>query len=80
MLALAEIEASEDPVSGLPMSVVTDPSHAFDFVSKVSTNFAADTLGRDRKAYYDLHDTDKDHPIVRDGHLWSVRLRDPKPE
>lgn len=80
MLALEQIEAETDQTSGLPMSVVTDPKNAFQFVSKVTTNFAADTLARDQKTYYAQQDVDKDHPVIREGHMWSVRLRDPKPE
>jgi hypothetical protein len=57
------------------MDVAMDPANAFKFVSKVETDFAAQTLAADEKAYYELHDKDPQRPINRAGHLWSVRLK-----
>jgi hypothetical protein len=60
---------------GVPMSEAMDPANAFKFVSTVVTDYAAQTLGADQKAYYDQHDKDPKKPINRSGHLWSVRLK-----
>lgn len=64
------------PPHGVPRADAMDPANAFKFVSKVETDFAAQTLKADQDAYYELHDKDPKHPINRSGHLWSVRLQD----
>lgn len=83
MLALAALEAETDPVSGLPMSVVTDPKNQFKFLTKrPTTNWAARTLDADQAEYYRPLDAARAAmnpplpPISRAGHLWRVGLQD----
>lgn len=57
-----------------------DPENEFGFVTPLPTvNYAAHTLQADQNAYYAKYDTDKEHPMNRAGHMWSVHLK-PKPE
>lgn len=79
MLALQLVEKETDPVSGLPMSVVTDPANQFKFVTRrPTTNWAARTLAADQNAYYAPFDEAAKvagkPPVSRAGHLWSVYL------
>lgn len=61
---------------GIPMDIATDPVNQFGFVTDLPTvDFAADTLAAAQKSYYDQYDTNKDRPMNRAGHLWSVRLK-----
>ena len=77
MLALQRVEDETDPVSGLPLSVVTDPANQFRFVTpQPVTNWAARTLDADQSIFYDAADKRAGKPISRAGHLWRVKLRD----
>lgn len=79
MLALAAIERDTNSL-GIPLSEATDPANQFRYVTRrPTTDWSLHTLEADKKAFYAAHDTDKDHPMNRAGHLWSVHLGDPPP-
>jgi hypothetical protein len=71
-----EANLAEVGPHGVPMSEAMDPANAFKFVTTVVTDFAAETLAADQKAYYDKWDKNPDRPINRAGHLWRVRLKE----
>jgi hypothetical protein len=77
LLALQQIELDTDPLTGLPFSEVTDAANQFAYVTApMEMNWAADQLGRDKDRWYREHDTDKDYPMNRAGHIWRVKRRD----
>lgn len=74
MLALAQLEKETNSL-GIPHSVATDPANQFRFITRQpTTDWSLHTLAADQKRFYDMYDTDKDHPMNRAGHLWSVYL------
>lgn len=75
LLAHERIEA-ERGSHGISMREATDPANQFNFVTQLPVvDWAAHTLEHDKSAWYKQHDTDKDNPMNRAGHLWSVRLK-----
>lgn len=77
MLALKEVEDLNGP-HGIPMDVATDPANQFRFKVPAgpTVDYAARALEAGQKAYYAKWDQ-KDKPISRAGHLWSVGLQKP---
>lgn len=63
---------------GVPLSLALDPAHAFDWVSVPHTNFASNTLAKDKADYYKRYDVDKDRPMPRT-EMWAVKLKDELP-
>lgn len=75
MLAYQQLLAETNEY-GIPYEAAMDPKNAFKFVSKVETDFSAQTIAADQAAYYKQYDIDPKHPLNRGGHRWSVRLNE----
>ena len=73
-LLRAHLRNRKIPPHGIPMDVATDPANQFGFVVEGPVvDWAANTLGVRKEAFY------KQYPDTnRAGHMWRVKLRDPK--